>query len=124
MGVRGPRPRGPPLPWGDTWDGSRARSAEDGHGRGPAAVGSYPAGASPFDVLDMAGNVWEWVTSAYAKYPYLATDGREQLRLDRPHVIRGGSWYQTPWDLRTTKRDFAEPGHRSPYIGFRCAADP
>ena len=111
------------YPWGNTWEGTRARSAEDGHDRGPAAVGSYPTGASPFDVLDMAGNVWEWVNSTYAKYPYLATDGREQLRPDRPHVIRGGSWYQSPWDLRTTKRDFAEPGHHSPYIGFRCAAD-
>jgi formylglycine-generating enzyme required for sulfatase activity len=110
------------YPWGDTWEGGRARSAEDGHDRGPAAVGSYPSGASPFDVLDMAGNVWEWVSSAYTKYPYLATDGREQFHLDQPHVIRGGSWFQSPWDLRTTKRESADPGHRSLYIGFRCAA--
>jgi formylglycine-generating enzyme required for sulfatase activity/predicted Ser/Thr protein kinase len=112
------------YPWGDTWEAARARSAEDGHGRGAAAVGSYPGGASPFDVLDMAGNVWEWVSSAYVRYPYLATDGREEFDLERAHVIRGGSWFQSPWDLRTTKRESAAAGHRSPYIGFRCAADP
>ena len=111
------------YPWGNAWDRTRARSAEDGHGRGPADVGSYPAGASPFGVLDMAGNVWEWVSTVQVAYPYRAADGRERAGPTRPHVIRGGSWGQIPWDLRTTRRDYADPGHRSPYIGLRCAAD-
>jgi serine/threonine-protein kinase len=111
------------YPWGNAWDGARARSAENSHGGGPVDVGSYPAGASPFGVLDMAGNVWEWVGSPYGIYPSQPPGGREPSGPAKPQVIRGGSWFQTPWDLRTTKRDFADPGHRSPYIGFRCAAD-
>ena len=42
-----------------------------------SAVGLHPAGASPFGALDLAGNAWEWTTSAYREYPYDADDGRE-----------------------------------------------
>jgi len=109
------------YPWGNTWDERNARFAGNHGSQGAAPVGSYPAGASPFGVLDMAGNVWEWVSSLYLPYPYLATDGRESLSIQGRHVVRGGSWYLNPWDLRSTNREFGEPGYRSVYIGFRCA---
>ncbi|TSA07091.1 MAG: hypothetical protein D4R77_05130, partial [Planctomycetaceae bacterium] len=64
------------YPWGETWNPDRARIEGTGGGQGPAPVGSYPSGASPLGVLDMAGNVWEWVSSLEKPYPYVATDGR------------------------------------------------
>ena len=56
-------------------------------------VGKYPNGASPYGALDMAGNVWEWVSSKYKSYPYNANDGREDLTGNDPRVLRGRAWY-------------------------------
>jgi formylglycine-generating enzyme required for sulfatase activity len=109
------------YPWGNTWDERNARFAGNHGSQGAAPVGSYPAGASPFGALDMAGNVWEWVSTLYMPYPYRATDGRESLSIEGRHVLRGGSWFLNPWDLRSSNREFGEPGYRSVYIGFRCA---
>lgn len=65
------------FPWGDDWDPTRLNS----HDRGPfdtTPVGSYPGGASPFGMLDPAGNVFEWTADE-------AGDGRV--------VVKGaGSW--------------------------------
>ena len=56
-------------------------------------VGSYPQGASPYGVLDMAGNVWEWTSSLFKPYPYDATDGREDPEAGASRTLRGGSWF-------------------------------
>jgi serine/threonine-protein kinase len=109
------------YPWGTAWDDRRARFAGNRGSQGAAPVGSYPAGASPFGALDMAGNVWEWVSTVYRPYPYLPKDGREHSAMPERHVVRGGSWYLNPWDLRSSNREFGEAGYRSVYIGFRCA---
>jgi formylglycine-generating enzyme required for sulfatase activity len=55
-------------PWGETWDPSKANAGEGSRGA-PVAVGSYPAGASPFGALDMAGNVWEYTQDWYRLRP-------------------------------------------------------
>jgi serine/threonine-protein kinase len=109
------------YPWGTAWEDNRARFSGNHGGQATSPVGSYPRGASPFGILDMAGNVWEWVSSLYKPYPYVATDGREDPAMAGRHVVRGGSWFLNPWDLRSANRDFGEPGYRSAYIGFRCA---
>lgn len=88
-------PDGSTYPWGNTWDASKCRSSVGGREASadrPVAVGSYPQGASPFGCLDMAGNVWEWCSSKYVPYPYVASDGREGLHGDVDRVLRGGSW--------------------------------
>ncbi|MBI2000831.1 MAG: SUMF1/EgtB/PvdO family nonheme iron enzyme [candidate division NC10 bacterium] len=117
--ARGPDAR--KYPWGNTWEDSRARFSGNSAGQATAPVGSHPSGASPFGAQDMAGNVWEWVSSLYKAYPYVVTDGRENSTAPGRHVVRGGSWFLNPWDLRSSRREFGEPGYRSAYIGFRCA---
>jgi formylglycine-generating enzyme required for sulfatase activity len=109
------------YPWGDTWDPSRARFEGNNGGQTTAPVGSYPAGASPFGVLDLAGNVWGWTSSLERPYPYVATDGREDPAAPGQRVTRGGGWRFRPGALRTTVRWGLEPTTQRPVIGFRCA---
>ena len=105
-------------PWGDEPpDATRARfSAGIG---APVAGGGYPAGASPAGVLDLAGNVSEWVSSAYRPYPYDPSDGRESPATAGPRVVRGGSYLSGADELRCSHRSMAHPGARDHYIGFR-----
>ena len=102
-------------------------------------VGSYPAGASPFGILDMAGNVAEWVndyySSNYANAITLNPAGPlESSTLQR--VVRGGSLGDAEINIRVSKRSsvrgsnlsattglLISPGDFSPRIGFRCAED-
>ncbi len=109
------------YPWGNDWDDGRARFGGGRGGQGAAPAGSYPTGISPFGVLDMAGNVWEWVNTLYRPYPYVSGDGWDRPSTQGRHAVRGGSWVLNPWDLRASNREFGEAGYRSVYIGFRCA---
>ncbi len=130
------------YPWGDQRpDASLAnfnRLAND-----TTPVGTYPAGASPFGVLDMAGNVWEWVNDYYVPDYYRLAGNQSPPGPVAPsasqgqrRVIRGGSWIDTEQDLRVSNRGFAlgpDPeadlntpayfGEHSNRIGFRCVAD-
>jgi formylglycine-generating enzyme required for sulfatase activity len=80
------------YPWGMEFSAERANIGEGTHG-GTSPVGAYPRGASPFGVLDMAGNLDEWTRSAYRPYPGAPTAVRavDEWALD-PHVTRGGGW--------------------------------
>ena len=87
-------------PWGNEWQEDRA-NIEEAHLGETSAVGSFPAGASPYGVLDLAGNVWEWTRSRWGRkslftpdygYPYRSDDGREELDGPDLRVVRGGSW--------------------------------
>jgi formylglycine-generating enzyme required for sulfatase activity len=109
------------YPWGNTWEDSRARFSGNRGNQTTAPVGSYPTGASPLGVLDMAGNVWEWTSSLYKPYPYSATDGREDLNASGSRVYRGGSWGNVPGALRAADRGWNDPANRSNNLGFRCA---
>lgn len=87
-------------------------------------VGSYPDGASIYGVLDMAGNVWEWVSSLYKNYPYNENDGREDQTASGSRVLRGGSWFVNGSGVRSAYR-YAYYDDISSWIvgttGFRCA---
>jgi iron(II)-dependent oxidoreductase len=111
------------YPWGNELpDRSRAHFGAGWNDLRP--VGSFPKGASPYGVFDMAGNGWEWVSSAYLPYPYDPKDGREDLTREQVRGTRGGGHDSGAEELTTThrgRRVSRNPrgGHHN--IGFRCA---
>lgn len=127
------------FPWGeDKPDGTIANF--NFIVRDTSRVGSYPLGASPFGVLDMAGNVAEWANDFYDFDYYLIAESSNPLGpitssgLNR--VVRGGSLGDAEINIRVSKRSSvlgsnlkAVPGSDSylgdfsPRIGFRCAED-
>lgn len=111
------------YPWGNTPpDRTRAQFSAKFNETAPADA--FPAGASPYGVLDMAGNAWEWVSSAYRPYPYDSADGREDLTAGQVRVTRGGGHDSPGTEITTTQRGRnlsrnPAAGHHN--IGFRCA---
>ena len=92
-----------------------------------APVGSFPEGKSPYGIMDMAGNVWEWTSTIPKPYPYSATDGREadQDVIDDSkwpqRVLRGGTWSNGIWWVRSSVRYRIVGPYINNNIGFRCA---
>jgi len=111
-------------PWGNAFGPEHTNlwGAEDGYGK-TAPVGSFPAGASPHGVLDLAGNVWEWCADWYGEGYYTSSPRQNPPGPDvgQRKILRGGSWINRPATLRTSNRFEVLPVDRSPYIGFRCA---
>jgi iron(II)-dependent oxidoreductase len=113
------------FPWGNVFDRSACRHMRQ-NGAGPAEVGSYPNGASPYGVLDLTGNVWEWTSSPFEPYPdHTGRDERAPYSSDY-RVLRGGAWPQhdiKPIPTRLTFRSPARPDRQSARLGFRCVQD-
>jgi formylglycine-generating enzyme required for sulfatase activity len=107
------------FPWGNDWDPSRANVKEAGL-RSTAVVGSFGAGASPFGVEDLAGNVWEWTGDWYDAYPGNSAGDRyygEQCR-----VTRGGGWFDDEPQVTAFNRNCGVPDKTlNDDLGFRCA---
>jgi formylglycine-generating enzyme required for sulfatase activity len=89
-----------------------------------APVGSFPAGKSRYGLMDVVGNVWEWVADWYAPYEAKSDVDPVGPQTGKSKVIRGGSWNgaQPSW-VRPTFRFMNDPASRSYGVGFRCAAD-
>jgi serine/threonine-protein kinase len=88
-------------------------------------VGSYETGKSIYGAYDMAGNVWEWVSSLFKPYPYDASDGRENMNSSTDkRVVRGGAWDNYGINARSAYRNWLFPTYSSYISGFRCARSP
>lgn len=95
------------FPWGNEFDPTRLNSFD----KGPydtLPVGSYPQGASPFGVHDMAGMVFEWTATAGAR--------------PGTFIVKGGSWDDLPGVTRSAARHDRPAALKHVLIGFRCAA--
>lgn len=104
------------YPWGNNFSLERCNSGE-----APMAVGSFPKGASPFGILDLAGNVSEWTATAYDPRPGNAVDFAGKYGLP---IVKGGSWDDNAKGCRSSARDAKRNAYyRSTTVGFRCVSD-
>ena len=114
------------YPWGSVANCSYANFWSSGGQceRDTTEVKNYPLGASYYSALDMAGNVWEWVSDWYDAYPgNTLSDSHFGMIY---HVLRGGSWNNRVSNIngvRTAYRFYLEPAGADSDIGFRCARD-
>jgi len=121
------------YPWGNTFDGTKANYCDincfngwkdDRYDDGyidTSPVGDYPAGASIYGALDMAGNVYEWVADWFEPYRRVRQENPTGPLSGSEHIIRGGSWGDDPAHIRAAIRSHMNVPESSNFIGFRCA---
>lgn len=115
-----------PYPWKGRYQPTLAnlRGDVDGYPK-TAPVGSFPDGASGLGVLDMAGNVAEWTADWYDGLYYQSSPEKAPKGPSTStgyRSVRGGSWADTDYEARSTKRDSLDPNFGKDSVGFRCAA--
>lgn len=93
------------YPWGNTFDFSKLNYFP--HHEKLSPIGSFPEGASPYGVLDMAGSVAEW-----------CADGSDD---NKKRAVRGGGWNAIRLQFRCTHRKTQPATYRHYTVGFRCA---
>ncbi|MGH9588729.1 MAG: formylglycine-generating enzyme family protein [Acidobacteriaceae bacterium] len=110
------------YPWGNDWNAAAAPPPDKGRAlSGPADVDAHPAGASPFGVVDMVGNVWQWTDEFVDEHT-------------RAAILRGGSYYQPQGSFWYFPQAYRNDQHsklllmapsydRSGTVGFRCVKD-
>ena len=110
------------YPWGNEWNAAAVPVPDKSREmRAPDAVAAHPNGASPFGVMDMVGNVWQWTEEFVDEHT-------------RAGIVRGGSYYQPQGSIWYFPEAYKLSEHgkfllmapsmdRSGTIGFRCAAD-
>jgi formylglycine-generating enzyme required for sulfatase activity len=125
------------YPWGNEFDGKKLnfcdkncsedvadKTVDDGYSN-TSPVGSYPAGASPYGAMDMAGNVLEWVSDWYDENYYSKSPSKDPKGPDSgtSRVLRGGAWSLDARDARASIRYRSAPTLRGNILGFRCLRD-
>ena len=122
------------YPWGDVWDAQRCNISRGHKKAGTTPVDAHPLGASPYGLLDMIGNVWEWTRSLWGMsllkpefaYPYEPDDGRENTGANDTvrRVLRGVSFYNDPQGARSAFRYRYSPRNLFESVGFRVVISP
>lgn len=125
------------FPWGHAWnasranfcdsncpDGGQADSGSDGYAV-TAPVESYSAGASPYGLLNMAGNAFEWTNDWYSAGYYANSPARNPTGPDDgdERVLRGGAWNFPPTETRTSFRSYEPPDLQASDVGFRLVVE-
>ncbi len=110
------------YPWGDSWMDEDVPAPDKGRKmRGPDDVDAHPGGASPFGVMDMVGNVWQWTDEYVDEHT-------------RTAILRGGEYYQPQGSIWYFPQAYRNDQHgklllmapsydRSGGVGFRCVKD-
>lgn len=108
------------YPYGDKFDPTKANVHETGLGK-TSPVTQFPNGASPYGVMDISGNVWEWCLSNWSN-PYSHHLFKDvDIENTNIRLVRGGSWYYSYQSSRVACRNFNLPYLRYYDIGFRLA---
>ena len=114
--------QGRKYPWGN--EEPDASRANHDHKVGELTpVGLYPTGVTPEGLADMAGNVREWVSDWYRKYPARPQENPRGPAKGDQRVFRGGAWFDDLGLLRASDRVAEQPDFRSFRLGFRCARE-
>lgn len=116
------------FPWGDNQPGCDLANFYDKESssycvRDTSRVDDYSEGASPFGVMNMAGNVWEWVNDWYADSYYSTSPFEDPAGPDSGmyKVLRGGGFKSNVVQLRSANRSYDPDFNNSEDVGFRCA---
>jgi formylglycine-generating enzyme required for sulfatase activity len=109
------------YPWGNAFAANSVVFL-DNAGVETASVGSRPNGLSWVGAFDMAGNLWEWMSTIFYDYPYVGDDGREDRNnINEGRVLRGGSFINGSSAFRAAMRGWNFPNGQDNETGFRCA---
>ena len=109
------------YPWGNEFPDKTRLNYNNLNGD-TTAVGSYSTGASPYGVMDMAGNVREWILDWYGNDYYLSSQENNPMGPEEGEVrgLRGGAWQSDVNSTRVVYRNLGYPQNSSNHIGFRC----
>ena len=107
---------------GEGCDKANYMLVNSGCARDVTEVGSYTYGQSPYGIYDLVGNVWEWTSDWYLDTYYQISPLRNPLGPDsgKLRVLRGGSWMDNKYIVRSVTREGVTPIQATSYIGFRC----
>ncbi len=111
-------------PWGNVERPDAANWARVNDGfEATAPVGTFKLDASPYGVMDGAGNIMEWVEDWYAENYYQESPASNPPSPEHGvyRVLRGGGYTTSGGDFRITSRSKMVPDFRDETIGFRCA---
>lgn len=134
--------KGQRFPWGDSDPSCERANFDVGYPGGYCRPGNSvtvahafsvnalsPSGNSPFGAAQMAGNVSEWTSDWYDATYYTSACSQGCSSPLGPNngsqkVVRGGSWFNAAWRVRTSYRGMLDPTDSAPETGFRCASRP